>query len=58
MALVDDLEDPIGLDYTAIPHFPQSAVSGHAGRIVSGSLAGRRVLLMQGRKSIIKRNRR
>jgi len=48
--LVDDLEDPIGLDYTAIPHFPQSAVSGHAGRIVSGMLAGRRVLLMQGRK--------
>jgi len=48
--LVDDLEDPIGLDYTAIPHFPQSAVSGHAGRLVSGMLAGRRVLLMQGRK--------
>ena len=48
--LVDDLEDPIGLDYTAIPHFPQSAVSGHAGRLVSGILAGRRVLLMQGRK--------
>ncbi|MCC5978133.1 MAG: purine-nucleoside phosphorylase [Salinarimonas sp.] len=48
--LVDDLEDAIGLDYAAIPHFPQSAVSGHAGRLVSGMLAGRRVLLMQGRK--------
>ena len=48
--LVDDLDDPVGLDYAAIPHFPASAVSGHAGRLVSGLLAGRRVLLMQGRK--------
>ncbi len=48
--LVDDLEDPVALDYAAIPHFPRSAVSGHAGRLVSGMLAGRRVLLMQGRK--------
>lgn len=48
--LADDLEDAIGLDYAAIPHFPRGAVSGHAGRLVSGMLAGRRVLLMQGRK--------
>ena len=31
------------------PHFPQSGVSGHAGRLVAGTLEGRRVLLFQGR---------
>ncbi|MGY6644819.1 MAG: purine-nucleoside phosphorylase [Salinarimonas sp.] len=48
--LADELEDARSVDYAAIPHFPQSAVSGHAGRLVSGIFAGRRVLLMQGRK--------
>ena len=37
------------LSYGAIPHFPQTAVKGHAGRLVIGLLGGREVLLMQGR---------
>jgi purine-nucleoside phosphorylase len=47
--LVDEIENPIALAYAEIPHFPHSGVSGHAARLVAGTLAGRRVLLFQGR---------
>ncbi len=47
--LVDELADPASLPYADIPHFPRSGVSGHAGRLVAGTLEGRRVLLFQGR---------
>ncbi len=32
-----------------IPHFPQSTVEGHSGRIVAGQLGGVPVIVMQGR---------
>lgn len=35
--------------YTEIPHFPQSTVQSHDGRLVFGTLAGRRTALLQGR---------
>jgi len=35
--------------YGKIPHFPQSTVEGHSGRIVAGLLAGVPVLILQGR---------
>lgn len=35
--------------YEDIPHFPISTVSGHAGKLVFGTLNGVEVLLMQGR---------
>jgi purine-nucleoside phosphorylase len=47
--LVDELSDPVSIPYADIPHFPQSGVSGHAGRLVAGRLEGKRVLLFQGR---------
>ena len=47
--LADEVEDGVGLPYGHVPHFPPSGVSGHAGRLVAGTLAGRRVLLFQGR---------
>jgi purine-nucleoside phosphorylase len=47
--LVDELNDAVSLPYADIPHFPRSGVSGHAGRLVAGTLEGRRVLLFQGR---------
>ncbi|MFI3213979.1 MAG: purine-nucleoside phosphorylase [Lachnospiraceae bacterium] len=37
------------IPYEEIPHFPISTVSGHAGKLVYGSLNGIDVLLMQGR---------
>jgi purine-nucleoside phosphorylase len=48
-ALADDLEDAVSVRYAAVPHFPHSSVSGHAGRLVAGRMEGRRVLLFQGR---------
>lgn len=39
--------DPI--PYEDIPHFPRPTVEGHAGRLVLGQLAGRTVMIMQGR---------
>jgi purine-nucleoside phosphorylase len=47
--LVDEVSNAVSLPYADIPHFPKSGVSGHAGRLVAGTLEGRRVLLFQGR---------
>jgi purine-nucleoside phosphorylase len=47
--LVDELSDAVSLPYADISHFPRSGVSGHAGRLVAGTLEGKRVLLFQGR---------
>jgi purine-nucleoside phosphorylase len=35
--------------YRDIPHFPQSTVEGHSGRIVAGRIGGAPVIVMQGR---------
>jgi len=48
-AVADAVLDPILVPYAEIPHFPQSTVEGHSGRIVSGLLGGVPVLVMQGR---------
>jgi purine-nucleoside phosphorylase len=36
-------------EYRDIPHFPVSTVQSHAGKLLSGVMAGRSVLVMQGR---------
>lgn len=43
------LADQASFPYAAIPNWPAAAVVGHAGRLVVGSLAGRRVLALSGR---------
>ena len=47
--LVDSLTETEIINYEDIPHFPQSTVAGHAGRLVIGKLKGTPVLIMQGR---------
>jgi purine-nucleoside phosphorylase len=37
------------IGYAEIPHWPGSAVVGHAGRLVAGEVAGRRVAVLSGR---------
>ena len=37
------------LAYEAIPHFPRSTVTSHAGNLVIGRLAGKRTAILQGR---------
>jgi purine-nucleoside phosphorylase len=48
-AAADVVADPVIVPYHQIPHFPQSTVEGHSGRIVAGSLGGSQVMIMQGR---------
>jgi purine-nucleoside phosphorylase len=43
------LANPLAISYTDIPHWPASAVVGHAGRLVIGTLAGKRVAALSGR---------
>ena len=47
--LGDELENAVAIPYRIIPHFPLSTVPGHKGRLVVGTLEGRRVVCMQGR---------
>jgi purine-nucleoside phosphorylase len=48
-AVADTIAQPTLLPYGDIPHFPQSTVVGHSGRIVAGLFGGTPVIIMQGR---------
>ncbi len=48
-AVADAIADPVRIPYAEIPHFPQSTVEGHSGRLVAGLLGGVPVAVMQGR---------
>ena len=43
------LGDAVTIPYTDIPHWPASAVVGHAGTLVVGALGGKRVAALSGR---------
>jgi purine-nucleoside phosphorylase len=46
---VGELSDTVAFDYRQIPHWPASAVVGHAGRLVVGGCGGRLVAGLAGR---------
>jgi purine-nucleoside phosphorylase len=43
------IENPVALTYSDIPHFPQSTAPGHSGRLLVGTLHGTPIAVMQGR---------
>ncbi|MGL4323824.1 MAG: purine-nucleoside phosphorylase [Beijerinckiaceae bacterium] len=47
--LADAVPNAVRIPYSAVPGFPASGVSGHAGALIFGILDGKRVLMMQGR---------
>jgi purine-nucleoside phosphorylase len=47
--LGDRIQAPAVFPYEEVPHFPVSTVTGHRGRLVFGSLAGKAVMALQGR---------
>lgn len=47
--LAQDIEADTVIEYGDIPGFPLSTVESHAGRLLCGTLGGRRVVAMQGR---------
>lgn len=48
-AAANAVSEAVVVPYQDIPHFPQSTVEGHSGRMVAGRLGGVPVLIMQGR---------
>ncbi len=46
------LADAVSIPYSEIPGWPASAVIGHAGRLVVGTLGGRRVAALSGRAHV------
>ena len=47
--LADDLEDAVAIPFADLPGWPAATAPGHAGRLLLGRLAGRPVVLLQGR---------
>lgn len=47
--LADTLDEVTVINYSDIPHFPTTTVTGHAGKLVSGVIEGKPVLCMVGR---------
>lgn len=47
--LAENIRAEASLPYADIPGFPVSTVEGHAGRLIFGTLGGKRVVAMQGR---------
>lgn len=48
-SLAESIAQPDIIPYEAIPHWPQSTVPGHSGRLVIGPMSRHNVLIMQGR---------
>ncbi|MGH1519803.1 purine-nucleoside phosphorylase [Chryseobacterium sp. JK1] len=47
--LQNEVEPIYVLEYEEIPHFPQTTVAGHTGKLIYGILEGKKVLMMSGR---------
>lgn len=47
--LTDHIDAPTEISYGDVPHFPQSTVHGHAGKLIAGTLGGKPVIMMAGR---------
>ena len=47
--LVKEISIDHSIEYTSIPHFPVSTVKGHGGKLIFGTLGGKKVVAMQGR---------
>jgi purine-nucleoside phosphorylase len=48
-ALAKEIAPEVVIDYGDIPHFPLSTVESHHGKLIFGTLAGKKVVAMQGR---------
>jgi purine-nucleoside phosphorylase len=47
--LADELEDPVAIPFEELPGWPAATAPGHVGRLLLGRLAGRPVVMLQGR---------
>ena len=44
-----EIKKELVIDYVNIPHFPVSTVESHHGKLIFGTLAGKKIVAMQGR---------
>jgi len=47
--LVESIQVEVSIPYSVIPNFPIATVESHAGKLIYGTLAGKKVVAMQGR---------
>ncbi|MFI3249489.1 MAG: purine-nucleoside phosphorylase [Eubacteriales bacterium] len=47
--LAEEIEDPVVVEYQDIPNFLLSTVDSHAGKLILGTLSGKKVVCMSGR---------
>jgi purine-nucleoside phosphorylase len=47
--LVNEIDIELAIPYVEIPNFPVSTVHGHQGRLIFGTLSGKKIVAMQGR---------
>ncbi|MEO9512571.1 MAG: purine-nucleoside phosphorylase [Flavobacteriaceae bacterium] len=47
--LVDEIQEPIEAHYNHIPYFPLATVEFHSGKLIYGTIANKKVVVMQGR---------
>jgi len=47
--MADEIENPIEAHYNQIPFFPLATVEFHTGKLIYGTLSGKKVVVMQGR---------
>ena len=45
----EGIQDPVSIDYRDIPNFLVSTAPGHAGKLIFGTIAGKKVVCMAGR---------
>lgn len=46
---VKEIKNPVVINYNSIPHFPVSTVEFHRGKLIYGTVKGKKILAMQGR---------
>src|SRR5262245_55284585 len=47
--LAEDIQTDVAIPYGELPHFPVSTAPSHKGQLLCGTLAGKGVLVMEGR---------
>jgi|SRR5688572_27287555 purine-nucleoside phosphorylase len=46
---IQHIQHAVTIDYNEIPHFPDSTIEFHKGKLLYGEIAGKKILAMQGR---------
>ena len=52
--IAEAVQDPLVIPYAELPGFPVPRISGHAGKLVVGTLGGQQVAVLAGRATLMK----